>query len=232
MSMPETDSFQLFSFLHLFTIGIILLIALVFTVIARSARYRNWVKPMSWFLAIVLLGNELIFMTIVIKSGIWSYKWGLLLNICDLAIFAVAYSLIRHNQFIWEIAYFWGLGGTMQAVLTPDILATFPDYMYFKFFMTHGCIVIGVIFLAAGCKRPIHLSSVRRIWWTTNIYGLCILAFNGIFDTNYLYLCEKPSQGSIIDFLGPWPYYIFGLEIVLIISLFLYYLPYYISRKL
>lgn len=186
---------------------------------------------MSWFLAVVLLGNELIFMTMIIRSGLWSYKWGFLLNICDLAIFAVVYSLIRHNQFIWEIAYFWGLGGTMQAVLTPDIHATFPEYMFFKFFITHGCIVIGVIFLAAGCKRPIHLRSVWRVWVTTNVYGVFILVFNWIFDTNYLYLCAKPSQSSIMDYLGPWPFYIFGLEILLIISLFLYYLPYFISRK-
>lgn len=230
-SILNTDSFQLFGLMHLTTIGIILLIAFILVVIARSAKCQNWIKPISWILAVVLLTNEIIFVTIVIRAGIWSYKWGLPLNICDLAIFAVAYSLIRHNQFVWEVAYFWGLGGTMQAILTPDIYATFPDYMFFKFFITHGCIVIGVIFLAAGRRRLINLKSVKRIWITTNIYGIFILIFNGIFDTNYLYLCAKPSRSSVIDFLGPWPYYIFGLEIILIISLFLYYLPYHVVRQ-
>ena len=74
-----------------------------------------------------MLANELIFIVGAVAKGFWEYTWGLPLHICDLAILAVAFSLFKHQQFIWELAYFWGLGGTLQAVLTPELTVTFPD---------------------------------------------------------------------------------------------------------
>jgi len=258
------SSFHTFNFIHLITIGIIFFIASSLVFIARYRKTRHLVKPISISLAIILLGNELIYFLIIVYNQTWSYRWGLPLQICDLAIFAVCYSLItglrksngrksekingrakpstdyyiiyekvsKHRQFIWELAYFWGLGATIQAILTPDLQETFPSYIYFKFFLGHGCIIIGAIFLAFGVRRPIHLKSVWRVWLATNIYALCILVFNRIFDTNYLYLCAKPHQSSILDFFGPWPFYLLGIEAILIITLSICYLPFYVAAKI
>lgn len=230
--MPIQKSFQLFDLTHSITIGIIFLISALYVFIARHKQMRNWTKPMSWVLATVLLVNELIYIGGAISKGLWHYSWGIPLQLCDLAIFAVVFSLFIHRQFIWELAYFWGLGGTLQAVLTPELLVTFPEYIYIKFFLTHGCILVGVIYLSAGLGRPITFQSVKRVWLITNIYALFIGIVNWLAGTNYLYLCHKPSQASLIDHFGPWPFYLFGLEIALIFSLLVYYLPYYIAGRL
>lgn len=230
--MKSQAHFQLFGPAHLLTIGVILLVAVCYVFAARHKRLRHLDRPMSWALAVVLLGNELVFIGGAIGRGLWSHAWGLPFQLCDLAIIAVAYSLIRHRQFIWELAYFWGLGGTLQAVLTPELTVTFPDYIYIKFFLTHGCILVGVIYLSAGRGRPICFRSVKRVWVVTNVYALFIGMFNLLCGTNYLYLCRKPSQPSIMDYLGPWPFYLLGLEIVLVVSLLVYYLPYYAAERL
>jgi len=227
----EKKIFQLFDPVHLATIAIIFLVALCYIFVARHPKFQQWIRPMSILLAVVLLGNEIIFIAGAIAKDLWHYSWGLPLQLCDLVIFTVAYSLFRHKQWVWELTYFWGLGGTLQAVLTPDLRVTFPDYIYFKFFLTHGCILVGVIFLAIGLKRPISFQSVIRVWIITNVYTFFVGLFNWLFGTNYLYLCHKPSQPSIIDYLGPWPWYILGLEVVLIASLFFYYLPYYFFSR-
>jgi len=229
--MQNNSDFTTFNLTHLITLGIIFLFSLIFILLARHDKTKIFIKPIRYTLAAVLIGNELIFISGAIIQGVWSYKWGLPLQLCDLAILAVAFSLIKHNQFIWEIAYFWGLGGTVQALLTPDLRINFLDYIYFKFFITHGCIVIGVIFLAAGIGRPISFQSVKRVFIITNCYAAFIGVFNWLYKTNYLYLCQKPSMPSIIDFMGPWPYYFFGLEVTLIISLLFYYLPYYMKNN-
>jgi len=229
--MQRQDNFQIFGSAHLLTIGVILLIAACFVLAARKKEWQPLARPMSWALVLLLLCNELIFLILVITKGIWSYKWGLPLQICDLAIFAVCFSLIKHRQFVWELAYFWGLGGTLQAILTPDLIVTFPDLIYMKFFLTHGCILIGVIYLSVGLGRPIYFSSLKRVWLITHLYALFMGVLNWVFDTNYAYLCAKPSQTSILDYFGAWPNYLLGLEMTFIVSLFIYYLPYYFVKK-
>jgi hypothetical integral membrane protein (TIGR02206 family) len=41
--------------------------------------------------------------------------------------------------------------------------------------------------------------------------------FNRIAGTNYGFLNGKPGTGSLLDFLGPWPLYVF-VEIALILT--------------
>jgi uncharacterized membrane protein YwaF len=55
---------------------------------------------------------------------------------------------------------------------------------------------------------------------------LPIALFNWITDGNYLFICHKPENGSIMDFFGPWPWYILVLEVVGIVSFYIYYAPF------
>lgn len=221
-----------FDDVHLSTLAIIFGVTGFLILLARHPRTRFLARPTSLFLAIVIIINELIFIALVFSTGQWDFRRFLPLNLCDLTIFIVTFSLIWHRQWVWEVAYFWTLGGSLQAIVSPDLGVTYPDYFYIKFFLTHGLLVIGVCFLAAGCGRKIYRESIRRVFMITNIYAVVIGIFNLAFDTNYSYLCEKPSQPSILDYLGPWPYYIVSLEGVLLISLIFYYLPFYITEKI
>ena len=100
--------------------------------------------------------------------------------------------------------------------------------IYIKFFLSHGCTIVGVIFLAVGLRRPICFKSVLRVFWITNIYGLFVLGFNRVFGTNYMYLLHKPAHPSLLDYAGSGLYYYFGLEVLLAMSLLFYYFPYYL----
>ena len=39
-----------------------------------------------------------------------------------------------------------------------------------------------------------------------------IFAVNVFFQGNYMFLREKPYNGSLLDYLGPYPWYILSLE--------------------
>ena len=59
-----------------------------------------------------------------------------------------------------------------------------------------------------------------------NIYMVILIPIDILTKGNYMFLMEKPVDGSILDFLGPWPWYLASLEVVGLIMLFVCYLPF------
>src|SRR5437660_9484513 len=75
------------------------------------------------------------------------------LQLCDVAIFVAAAALWTRNQLLVEITYFWGLAGTLQALLTPDLgTQHFPSYPYFQYYVAHGGVVAAALLLVAGTR--------------------------------------------------------------------------------
>ncbi|HIN03237.1 MAG TPA: TIGR02206 family membrane protein, partial [Candidatus Marinimicrobia bacterium] len=56
---------------------------------------------------------------------------------------------------------------------------------------------------------------------------------NLVLDSNYFWICGKPPTASLLDYLGPWPWYILTAEIVALLHYLVAYAPFYfIKRKL
>jgi uncharacterized membrane protein YwaF len=54
-----------------------------------------------------------------------------------------------------------------------------------------------------------------------------VIGINALLGTNYGYLCEPPRNPSLIDYLGPWPWYIGSLVILAVVKFWIYYLPFW-----
>ena len=133
--MPGS-AFQPFGATHWSAVAAIALTAAALGWAGRSRCFESIRRPVNITLAVLLLGHQLVWWIIAFKNGVVVMP----LHLCDLALFAAVYSLFRHNQIVWELAYFWGLAGTVQAVLTPDLKIDFPHPLYFRFFFAHGMI--------------------------------------------------------------------------------------------
>ncbi len=188
------------------------------------ARDHRWVR---WAVAALLVSNELIGFGIALAHGVLDLP----LQLCDLALILTVVALLRPRPFVSQVAYCWALGGSLQAILTPELLYGFPNYWWIKFFLSHGGMVLSVIYLAVTGRVALTPRAVWKIWLLTNVYAAGVGGVNWAFGTNYGYLAQKPMQPSLLDFFGPWPYYILGMEGVALVFFFLCYAPFALANN-
>lgn len=226
----QGQPFKLFSITHIATLAIMIIINLFIIMYLKKKNKERLNNIFQYSLAGFMIINEAIYTIWSILTGDWSPRYSLPLHLCDMAMFFSAAMLISENYFIYEITYFWGIGGSLQTLLTPDLYPySFPHFVYFNFFLAHGAIVTAVLYMTfIKGFRPFKKSVFKAVIFT-NIYMLIVGVVNIIIDGNYMFLCSKPNSPSIIDFLGPWPWYILGLELVGTAIMCILYIPFFIK---
>jgi hypothetical integral membrane protein (TIGR02206 family) len=148
------------------------------------------------------------------------------LNLCDWAMIALIAALVTRNQFAYELGYFWGLGGTLQGLITPDVAYDFPDPQFLFFFVEHGGIIVALLYLTLGTGLRPRPSGLPYVVAATLFYALVAGIADWRLGTNYGYLRAKPPGTTLLSFMSPWPWYIPELVAVGIVSLLIYYLPF------
>ncbi len=175
---------------------------------------------------LLLMANELNWYVYRLRAEGFRFPEALPLELCDFTLWLTIVSLLTLRGWSFEFAYYSSLGGTLMAVLTPDLWEPFPSYPTVYFFLAHGGTVACILFLAlSGLARPRPGS-----WWRAlaaiNLFAGLVGLFNFVFKTNYMYLCEKPASASLLDYLGPWPWYILASEGVALALFWLFWLPF------
>lgn len=207
-------------------------VPLLFVWIARTWHDKGATRMLAWLLAGLAIISKVLTVAGVVTAGEWSARTGLPMNLCDWTGFAAMLALIFRWQTAYELAYFWGFGGGLQAMLTPDLPFDFPDPRAIEFFVNHGIALVAVIYLTfAERMRPWPISIVR-VFLISQLYLLIALIFDYALDANYGYVRAKPEHASLMDYLGPWPVYLLSLELLSLIFSCLYYAPFFVADKL
>lgn len=218
--------FEIFSASHLTVLAVLALACLGLAALRRRLREEriNHLFRRALALFIILLALAYQAWSVAVRD--WSVSYSLPLQLCDISVLLSAVMLANKNNSIFEVTYVWGMGGALQALVTPDLWYVYPHFIFFQFFLAHGAIILACLFmiLVEG-YRPLP-GSFKRVVLVTNAYALFIAVFNYLTGSNYLFLCRKPDLPSLLDYLGPWPWYVLSLELVLAAVFFLCYLPF------
>ena len=134
------------------------------------------------------------------------------LHFCDFAVLVAIVALATKWHTVCELLYFWGLSGTVIAMLMPDVDRGFPDSRCASFFALHGVVAISAAVVGFGMGVRPRPGANWRVFWFTNAYAALIAVIDFAANENFLYLRAKPSQPSILDVMGPWPWYILAAD--------------------
>lgn len=224
--------FQTFGLPHLVAMALTVVLPVLLSLIAKRASSRS-AAILGIVLGVLLLGNE------VIHWGFRIAGYGpdvflryfLPLHLCGIAMFATSIALMSRNQTAFEIAYFWGLAGSANAVITPGNLAVdYPQYRFFQYFIAHSGIVAGVLYATWGLKMRPTLGGLFRAFVWLHVLAAIAAVVNLLSGSNYMYL-SSPPWGTVSPFFFlPWPWYLVFLDVIGLAMFFVVYAPVPVAR--
>ena len=214
---------------HILPLAILVLAAVLLCVAARRAPGR-WIDAVAAIIALTLVVAELSWQPYVVANKTWSAAASLPVQLCDVAGFVAAAALVWRQLVLVEVAYFWGLGGTLQAVLTPDLKDHFPSFPYLQFYVTHDLAILAALFLVFGLALQPRPGAVRRIFVLTVVFAIVVGLIDLATGGNYMYLRQVPASGSLLDLMGPWPWYIATGALLTLVVLATLNAPFRLSR--
>jgi hypothetical integral membrane protein (TIGR02206 family) len=189
-----------------------------------------WQAGVSWGLGLVLVATSAAWFGSTVASSRFSVATSLPFALCDLAALVAAAALFTRQQLLVEITYFWGLAGTLQALVTPDLAQPFPSLVFFEYVIGHAAIVCAALWLVAGLGLAPRQYSVLRVWCVTVAYSGVVGMVDAITGGNYMYLRKPPGEWTLLRVLGPWPWYIASAAGVAFVLFGLLDLPWWLQR--
>jgi hypothetical integral membrane protein (TIGR02206 family) len=222
--------FVLFGRDHLISLGLVVIICLaIYT-------FRNtWNEPAKkvtrWsLLALIYLceGSWQVWMWAI---GSWTIQGMLPLWLCSAISWTMPLLLIWRNPKYYQWVYFMGLIGAAMALLTPDLMQYgFPHFRFIEFMILHSLLIIAIIYMTVVEGFRPAWKSLPGVIIVTNIFWAFCAIVNRLIGSNYLYTQGKLPTISLLDYLGPHPWYLLSMEVIGIILCVLLYLP-FVKKK-
>jgi hypothetical integral membrane protein (TIGR02206 family) len=214
MGSVSDQQFEMFSVVHLTTLFVIVFVVALLYTQRKKLQANKGVRKGELYFAYSLLAMEITYHLWLIAAGRWGLDDALPLELCSLSLLASIVLLLTGNRHVIDFVIFAGIGGALQALATPVLDMNFPHFRFFHFFYTHaGIILTGLYFVWVKGYRP-TFKGVLKTMLILNALLPIIVVINWLVDGNYMFLREKPYNGSLLDFLGPYPWYIISLEAV------------------
>jgi uncharacterized membrane protein YwaF len=181
---------------HLGALAAIAALAVALPVAARL-RPGAWRLEFARGLGAFLIAWFIAYHVVVLAQGRYELDSDLPLHLTDAVTVVAAVALWTRRPLAFELTWFWGLTASLQAVLTPD-LGT--DDRFPSFLYWHYFVTHGGVAVAA--------------------------VGNALTGGNYMFLREKPDASTLLDYMGPWPWYILTAALVALAMFALLDLPF------
>ena len=224
-------NFELFNPTHMNYIYIFCAMWIIIPLVSKKKLDSNSIRLGTILLIIISIGLDIFDTIYRIADNNFSIIDDLPLHMCGLSLYLGSYTLYKQYQQGFELCYFWGIGGALQAILTPDTTDFTNNYYIFAFMLSHALIILNVLWMIIVLDMRFKKFALLRTIIITNLLLIPIAAVNILLDSNYFYLSQKPPADNPF-LIGEWPIYLFYLEFFAIIILAILNIPMLLLNKL
>lgn len=189
--------------LLLFAVGAVLLV-----VAGRRRGHTAAARRSGRFVALLVLAAKVGVLGYMMMPQRWSVEQSLPLELSDLAGLVAVYALFSQRHWAFAVTYYWGLVLSTQALFTPVLQAEFPHENFFTFWGFHLFVIWVAIYLTWGLRMQPNWYSYGITVAITAGWAVTAFTVNALTGSNYGFLNRKPDTASVLDVLGPWPWYL------------------------
>jgi hypothetical integral membrane protein (TIGR02206 family) len=230
--MQGHEQFVQWSASHLWAMGISLLCIIFIPLLAKKYLNTKTQDRLGSIIGCSIAGAWILWTILEITAGTFDVRRHLPLQLCRFSNLAIVMVLVWKRQWWYEILYFWALAGMLQATVTPDLQEEFPHFMYFRYWIGHPGMILAIVYATVVYGMRPWPRHIVKAMLALNVFLLVAIVVNLSIDANYLFICKKPPTASLLDHLGPWPWYILGAELAACANFALAYVPWlWIDRR-
>ncbi|WP_028551190.1 YwaF family protein [Paenibacillus sp. UNC451MF] len=214
---------------HLIAIAVLCIISTFLYVfrsaIQASARLQSFIR---WSLLMALAVPEVLLNVWYVQEGMWDAQKTLPLELCSIMLILSVVMLLTSSRMLYALVFFAGIGGALQAMITPSLWYPFPHFRFFHFFIVHIAIIAAALYMT-WIKQ--YKPNWKAVGWTMvflNVLLIIVGALNYWLDANYMFLMHKPLTASLLDLLGPHPYYLLSEEAIALFMFSIMYVVFFV----
>ena len=229
----EAEPFILFGTDHLLAILTVILISTLVPHYLKKTSLATK-KRFGYVLAYILILNELVKPYYHTQFFGYDLLKVLPFHMCALSAFSISFFLLTNKRIFYEVAFFWGIGGGLMALLQPDTPLDFPDPVFIIFYLSHGGMLLAIGHASIALENRPNLDSVKRAIMVSLVVILVIYFINLILGppANFWYLGARPEGASIMDLMPDPPRHIPIVVTLGLIMFSIIYLPYWVYDRL
>lgn len=188
---------------HLVVLAIVALVLTSF-VIFKNFYQRLYHRRVEFCLGMILLIQQ-----VLMYSWYITYRADLTESLpfylSRIAILFTAYTLITGKDKFTFITCIWGVMSGIMALFIVDTNGyNFPHFLFFSFFVGHGVLLIGALYIIIIKEYRLDLNDYKKITIANLLYVVVVSGVNRLLHSNYHYL-ERPPEHFI-----PIPPQLFG----------------------
>jgi hypothetical integral membrane protein (TIGR02206 family) len=225
--MDPARAFRPFGFAHLAVIFLTVALPFALALAVHRSKSRLLERSIAFSISALLLINYIAYLIVARHLGDTAWTKSLPLQLCDWAMFVIIVALWTGNRRWLEVAYFWGIGGTLQAIITPNLPFGFPDLRFISFFVAHSGIIIGIVFLMLIYWFRPQAGGILRTFAWSEVYFVVAFTVDLLTGENYGFLLHKPEAASLLSLLSDSrPLYLLEFHALALLFFCLLYAPF------